>query len=71
MGPEAKAAEFAPSRVDKSALLKRFLHGLVPQHCQALYHEEGGTPRYFPDELLRRLTSRLRLNAALPKSMSR
>jgi len=26
-----------PSSVGKSALLKRFLHGLLPQHCQALY----------------------------------
>lgn len=26
-----------PSGVGKSALLKRFLHGLPPQHCQALY----------------------------------
>jgi general secretion pathway protein A len=26
-----------PSGVGKSALLKRFLHGLLPQHCQALY----------------------------------
>ncbi|MFZ4397548.1 MAG: AAA family ATPase, partial [Kiritimatiellia bacterium] len=26
-----------PSGVGKSALLKRFLHGLMPQHCQALY----------------------------------
>ena len=26
-----------PSGVGKSALLKRFLHGLVPQRCQALY----------------------------------
>jgi general secretion pathway protein A len=26
-----------PSGVGKSALLKRFLHGLQPQHCQALY----------------------------------
>ena len=25
------------SGVGKSALLKRFLHGLLPQHCQALY----------------------------------
>ena len=26
-----------PSGVCKSALLKRFLHGLLPQRCQALY----------------------------------
>ena len=26
-----------PSGVGKSALLKRFLHALLPQHCQALY----------------------------------
>jgi general secretion pathway protein A len=26
-----------PSGVGKSALLKRFLHGMLPQHCQALY----------------------------------
>ena len=26
-----------PSGVGKSALLKRFLHGLLPQHCQAFY----------------------------------
>ena len=26
-----------PSGVGKSALLKRFLHGLLPQHCQSLY----------------------------------
>jgi len=26
-----------PSGVGKSALLKRFLHGLLPQHCQAVY----------------------------------
>jgi len=26
-----------PSGVGKSALLKRFLHDLLPQHCQALY----------------------------------
>ena len=26
-----------PSGVGKSALLKRFLHGLLPPHCQALY----------------------------------
>ena len=26
-----------PSGVGKSALLKRFLHGLLPQHCQAHY----------------------------------
>lgn len=26
-----------PSGVGKSALLKRFLHGLLPQHCQAIY----------------------------------
>jgi len=26
-----------PSGVGKSALLKRFLHDLLPQHCQSLY----------------------------------
>jgi general secretion pathway protein A len=45
-----------PSGVGKSALLKRFLHGLLPQRCQALYCHLSHLP---PAGLLKRVVTQL------------
>ena len=47
-----------PSGVGKSALLKRFLHGLLPQHCQALYCHLSHLPFGGPVETGRHATGR-------------
>ena len=47
-----------PSGVGKSALLKRFLHGLLPQHCQALYCHLSHLPPHGPAEAGRHATGR-------------
>jgi len=63
-----------PSGVGKSALLKRFLHGLLPQQCQAIYchfsqlpsagllklivTKLGETPRYGKERLFEQILQR-------------